>query len=517
MERQTYDSAVLLVHGIGEQKQGATLDEFGGALVGAARDWLGVDSVEDLALETDPRDGPPQRRAVRVTRSEGEPLRLLLAESHWAGEVHAPSWRTLMAWLATTVPFLVQRAVDAGMRRSSRGIDATPRLPMSIALLALRMVQNVFAVVLALAVVLGLFAVGLLAGAAPVRARLFGAAEANTGPSSIWARVRALLVGFVGDSYALLHKDGPRSAIVDRVSIDLSRLEATAGDAPVVIIAHSQGAEIVRRVLAERAPGAAPVAGVVTFGAGIAKLHAVDLLCDQAARSWRAFGLRWLSAVCVVLAAVVAGGWSSAPLPHFAVVAGLVTLAAFALTAARRELQQIVGVRFAPADLQVDERQVAHWTDLHASSDPVSEGDLPVAECTRGYSRTIVNRCSLVHDHVAYWRNAEGFMAAVALEVARVTDGHSNPTRPAALADAERARARAIAAIRPIRLGTSALVVGLWAGLQPSLLGGAAIAVAAAGLLVAISIALDARAGAQTRALRHAHRQANRRRPAAAR
>jgi len=37
MERQTYDSAVLLVHGIGEQKQGATLDEFGGALVGAAR------------------------------------------------------------------------------------------------------------------------------------------------------------------------------------------------------------------------------------------------------------------------------------------------------------------------------------------------------------------------------------------------------------------------------------------------------------------------------------------------
>ena len=51
--------------------------------------------------------------------------------------------------------------------------------------------------------------------------------------------MRALLVGFVGDSYALLHQDGRRSAIVDRVSADLDRLEDAAGDAPVVIVAHS--------------------------------------------------------------------------------------------------------------------------------------------------------------------------------------------------------------------------------------------------------------------------------------
>jgi len=515
MERETYNSAVLLVHGIGEQQQGATLNEFGGALVGAARDWLGADSVEDLPIETDLRDGPPQRRAVLVTRPEGEALKVLLAESHWAGEVRAPSWGALMAWLATTVPFLVQRAVDAGMRRSSRGIDRSERLPMTIAHGLMRIVQNVFAVALALAVVIALFVIGLLAGAAPVRERLFGAAGAP-GTSSIWARVRALLVGFVGDSYALLHQDGQRSAIVDRVSADLDRLEDAAGDAPVVIVAHSQGAEIVRRVLAARTPGTAPVAGVVTFGAGIAKLHAVKLLRRQATRSWRAFGLRWLSADCVVLAAVVAaGGWDAAPVSPYVVAAGLFALAALTLTVARWQLQHIVGVRFAPEDLRIDERHVAHWTDLHASSDPVSEGDLPVDECTRGFSRTIVNRCSLVHDHVAYWKNAEGFMAAVALEIERVADGRLNPVRPAALVTAERAHKRMVLATRPIRRVAAALVVGLWVALAPGVLAGAAIAVAAAGLVFGLSAGLRALACARTRRLLARHRRAIRRRPVA--
>ena len=346
-----------------------------------------------------------------------------------------------------------------------------------------------------------------------MRERLFGAAHA-AGRRSIWARVRALLVGFVGDTYALLHPDGPRSAIVDRVSADLSRLEQTAGDAPVVIVAHSQGAEIVRRVLAERTPGTAPVAGVVTFGAGIAKLNAVEHLREEAARSWRAFGLRWLSAVCVVLAgAVAAGAWDSAPVSPYAVAAGLFALAALVLTVARRKLQQIVGVRFEAQDLKVGERQVAHWTDLHASSDPVSEGHLPVSGCTRGFSRTIVNRCSLVHDHVAYWRNAEGFMAAVALEIERVADGHVNPVRPPALIAAERARERIVTAIRPIRRVIAALVVGLWIALAPGVLAGAAIAVAAIALVVALSAALGKLSDAHSRRLLAAHQRATSRRP----
>ena len=64
MEQEPYDSAVLLVHGIGEQQQGATLAEMGGALVDAAGEWFGPANVEELPLSSDPRDGPRQRRAV---------------------------------------------------------------------------------------------------------------------------------------------------------------------------------------------------------------------------------------------------------------------------------------------------------------------------------------------------------------------------------------------------------------------------------------------------------------------
>src|SRR3954452_22033012 len=123
MTSHRYDSAVLFVHGIGEQQRGATLGEFGGSLVDSARAWYGADNVRDVSPGLPRTDDTPEHRAVLVTRPDHEPLHLLLVESCWAEVVRAPRWGALMGWLAGTVPFLVQRAVDAGMRRSSRGLD----------------------------------------------------------------------------------------------------------------------------------------------------------------------------------------------------------------------------------------------------------------------------------------------------------------------------------------------------------------------------------------------------------
>jgi hypothetical protein len=466
-----------------------------------------------------------------------------------------------MAWLRDTVPFLVQRAVDAPMRRSSHALDGARRATR-IRLGALRIVQNVLAVTFSLAVLVLLFAIGLLSGLGPVRERLFGADSARAFP--IWARLlavltfipiglrlghgasgpfeivalvlaatfptvvllslserlRGLVVGFIGDSYALLHEDGSHHAIVDRVRTDLARLEADVPGTPVVIAAHSQGAEIARRVLHERPLDAGSVAGLVTFGAGIAKLNAVDHLRDQSRRSWRAFGLRWASAVCamsavaVVVAAVLMADGRPSPASLYivalavALAAALIALAAVTLGRARGQLRDIVGIRIDGAALGIDERQLAHWTDLHASRDPVSEGRLPVDECTRGFSRTIVNRRSLALDHVAYWRNHAGFLTAVALEIERVAGEHANPARPPALADAERTRARTIEAIGPLRVATVALAGGLVAALGPGVLAAVAIAAAAGGLIVGIPIALHALAEARIRALMRAHRSA---------
>ncbi len=558
MTTESYDTAVLFVHGIGEQQQGATLTEHGGALVGAAREWFGAENVEDLPLEEDPRDGEPQRRAVLLTRPGEAPLRLLLAESHWAGEVRAPAWRALMRWLGTTVPFLVQRAVDAGMRRSSRAIDDNTRLLPMIAFGALRIVQNVMAVAMALLVVIVLFAIGLLSGLGPVRERLFG--PHTTRPFPAWARLlafltlvpigwglvtyanmplkfgalilvavipvvvlmslsgrlRGLVVGFIGDSYALLHADGRRNAIVDRVSGDLAKLEADVAGTPVIIAAHSQGAEIARRVLRDRPADAAPVAGLVTFGAGIAKLRAVESLRQQSRSSWFAFGLRWISAVCAVCAVVVlAVSLRSEPVLACGAALALFAIAATTLHAARLVLQRIIGVSIDAAALQVDARHVAHWTDLHASHDPVSEGDLPVAD-THGFSRTIVNRGSLMHDHVAYTVNHVAFLTVIALEIERVVGGYASPARPPALAELEAARARMIDAIGSIRNATVVLVAGLWIAFTPSVLVCAAMAAVAAGVLVSVSAALHTQAEARTRKAVGAHAAAAKRRPAVA-
>ena len=62
--------------------------------------------------------------------------------------------------------------------------------------------------------------------------------------------------------------------MIERVQHDLDWLEWNA-NAPLVVVAHSQGAEIVRRVLVGRS---SPVASLVTFGSGIEKLDAVAQL-----------------------------------------------------------------------------------------------------------------------------------------------------------------------------------------------------------------------------------------------
>ena len=282
---------------------------------------------------------------------------------------------------------------------------------------------------------------------------------------SLSQRLRGLVVGFIGDSYALLHQDGPRSAIVDRVTTDLAKLEATADGAPVVILAHSQGAEIARRVLAARPPEAGPVAGLVTFGAGIAKLHAVDRLCDQRRRSWAAFALRWVSAAGVIAATVLVVRRPDVGRPG---------------DARRRDrARRPVGARAEDGALgaAADRRRVPEAGGAGGRPPPGRPLDRPARLARSGLrGRPAGGEAHprvLAHDRQPrlararprrLLRNHEGFLATVALEIERVADGHVNPVRPPALVAAEAARAKMIGAIGPLRLAVAAIVVELWIG-----------------------------------------------------
>ncbi len=295
------------------------------------------------------------------------------------------------------------RAFDTGLRRTNRRIehhldrpDGGRARPASLtgaltvlALAPVRLVQNVIALTASLAVLVLLLVLGILG-------------------------LGRLLTAYIGDSYVYLTDPGK---LIERVHHDLDWLEWHA-NAPLVIVAHSQGAEIVRRVLVGRT---SPVASLVTFGSGIEKLDAVARLRGQAWRGRLAILIRIVSAAALVAAiAGIVDAW-----PWWPVVL-LLALSFGALSGARELMRRIVGPSYDHERLEIGPGQVSRWTDVYATSDPVSEGDLPVAGL--GSSKQIVNRRLLLLDHTAYWENVERFRSNVALEIARV-GGWNRPDR----------------------------------------------------------------------------------------
>ena len=460
---------VLFVHGIGSQQPGATLRGFGGPLIESVGRWLGEGNVERTAPSR-PSDGPEHER-LRIADGDRE-IEVLAAESCWADTVRRPSYFALLAWLCTAVPFLVTRGLDTGLRRTNRTIDkqltrpddraARPRSALGavriLGLTAVRLLQNVVVVVVSLASLVLLF--------------VFGA----FGLSWWLRRLPGIVVSYVGDSYALLRDDGSAAAMTERVRRDLSWLQKRVGPAPVVVVAHSQGAEVVRRVLSRR--DAPPVAALVTFGSGIEKLDAVDRLRHSLGRSLLAFATRIGSVAALALAVVAAVDgrpW------WWIVVLGAIAFAS--LTAARALLRSIVGAEYDATRLGVGPSQVTRWTDLYATSDPVSEGALPLGSL--GSSREIVNRRLIFTDHTSYWQNVEAFRAAVAVEIARAVRWWDEIAEPARIVEAATERARRVWWLVGARWIAVAGAVTVWLALGRGALAG--VGLAAGALVVAFA------------------------------
>jgi hypothetical protein len=432
-ESTNHDVGVLFVHGIGDQGRGATLREFGVPLVESVGDWLGRAHVTSVPGTTADPDVPDH--AEVTIHSDGRTLRVLTAESWWAATFCPPGYFALMWWLLSAVPFVVQRAVDGGVRRSTvrmqdrlartTGSGLAARVGHWLVFLvhgSWRLLQNAAGLAFTIGVMAVLIAVGSLAVVPRMRARMLGPTESTPPPrlhpilrlilGGVPGWLRNVLVSYIGDSYALLRDAEAAEAMRRRVERDVRWLEEQHPGAPIAIVAHSQGAELARRVVIRRDRGN-PVDSLITFGAGIEKLRAVGLLRERLGLAWAAFGLRILSAggVIVALAAVL-----GSVAPWAAPIALAVAFAA--LSAARAVLRVIVGASDESACLGVNEGQVGRWLDLYASHDPVSEGSLPVPSF--GTSSEIVNRRSALLDHTSYWQNVEAFRSAVALELARV-------------------------------------------------------------------------------------------------
>lgn len=402
------DLGVLLVHGIGGQRRGDTLLDFGEPLTRSLIDWLGVDAVElDNAELLQPAAGDPAHVRVTVRRG-GETRRVLVAESWWADTFHPPGWFELAGWLLWAMPFVVFRATDhrlslidtneklddAEARRRWR--DLVPVLVYE----AVRLVKNVLsaAIVLVLSVVLALL--GIVAIIPPIRRALLSAQQ--------------VLVRYVGDSYYLLRSPVRGEATISQVERDLAWLERRS--VKVAVVAHSQGAEIVRRIVARRTR-VRPIASLVTFGSGIAKLRAVERLYGKAWKALAAYLLRILAAVLTVGGPLLA---ALGELPPLVAVAS-VFAAAVLMDGARRLLKTIVRDELLAGELaRITRGKVARWLDFYATSDPVPEGALPVQrmKLEEASSTRIANRRSPLSDHTSYGANGEAWGPAVLAELA---------------------------------------------------------------------------------------------------
>lgn len=399
--------------------------------------WL---RAEDTLMGDGPKDEPSATllRLMRGYRDGGErDSHILMAEAWWVNEAIRPGIQELKNWLRDVIPATLSMHIAALARQrpdrsSTAGLDATS-LPLLDGVGTWRATLEWpvwFAKMLLLAPAYTLTAMGRQAAFA-----LIGGLALMPVP---WIQRLAkgtlgVLMGTLGQSHALETSPVRRNAIVRRVVAQLEWLSDRCQR--VVVVSHSQGAEVMRLVFQLRRRK--EIARWVTFGAGIRPLVMLerDRLSDPEFR--RNAREIWLGSVFGAAAAVTALLWViPALLPvnlsvfcgYFAVVTAL-TCFVQALHCTFI-MSRKAGSEWKPMGIFRARRSImAVWHDYFASRDPVPGGSL-LSEFKSDLSDTknwnpekrprefeIHNaRCGLL-DHTTYLDNVEQFVAPVAVDL----------------------------------------------------------------------------------------------------
>ena len=349
-------TGVVFVHGIGDQKQSATLREQGGPLLDWVWGWHTARGIRaDDALI--PRwsklsyavdlEGPA-RFTLRLppyaagTEQRWPSREWVVAEGWWARRLEPPSATTMLGWGLRILGQFWESMTDEALGRTHLGRG--PRASGSAG--ALGRVMELFGngFLIATYVLLStlsfplVFALLLIAQIPIPSFQRFVLLEL----------VRPLLVDRIGDFWIYLH-DYPQAMHIRRaVEEAIDFLAAREGCTDIVVVAHSQGT-------------------VVTYDA-----------------------------------------LTSAGVEHIDKVRTLITVGA-ALNRAwtlERDVKILQGAL--PAHIR--------WVDIRASYDPVP-GEQLTRFGDRAHNVEITNAMNVLTDHDDYWRNPEEFLARVAQEI----------------------------------------------------------------------------------------------------
>ena len=444
-----HDVGVLFVHGIGGQRQGATLLSGGEALHEWLALWItgGKRAKGAWGAEIFPQthgEDEPAHAGMTITSYVDEDTppvehNLLLAESWWAEEFITPGFRQLMMWAFWVVPWLLTEHFGRQVLRRrlrTRAAAGRWRKVVFFTQLAWRMVLLAASYAAMAPLVVVVLALGII-GSIPI----------NVIRRSVLAIQRTLTSG-VGDSFVLLTSPIQEAAILEHVRRDLEWLASDAKK--VVIVAHSQGAAVVHRLLrgirsegrlqAEISPVPSNVEVLISLGSGVHKLEELDASRDRAQNRQasvlpvEATPYYGLVGFWIVVGGLLSDG-SVVSMMILSVIGG-----GMLLVSMWRAAHQTAEFR----DLMVDRR--FQWLDLYAARDPVPNGAImevgrrveyaedliyeylahggPQTHTRIPHSFSISNRRSLIGDHVGYWANNEEVMTSIALAV-----GSHGPSR----------------------------------------------------------------------------------------
>lgn len=448
-EKPVRKVGVLLVHGIGNQRRGKTLTQFGEPLFLCLENWLrnhsGGAELERVALRDEPaqprtpahaivrlwyRGEPKEPLATTPTPEEGSPTPAppdpekpvetcwLLAESNWAEVFERPSFGSVAFWSIRVVPWFIltqfvdQLSDDLRNKRFGRGLLGFSYLVLTFPLALLIQL-----------LVLILLPMSLLPPLRPVVA-----------PIQRW------ISAVIGDTYVLLTSRFQFQSMVSTVREDLDWL---ANQCEVVaVLAHSQGAAVAHEAL--RQAKDPKVERLITFGSAVSRLKALRQVMDNARYMLTASTLVTLSALVLTglyLWSLLSTGASLLQLVFG--LWGLATLLAFSVFVMPFTLKQINEVCHERQDFALSDQ--TQWEDYYATADPVPNGQmLSEKHLYTRESREVHNGANIFTDHSTYWRNRDEFGSAVLHSLMTITQGpfETNSASAHDLDEASKARAR---------------------------------------------------------------------------
>jgi hypothetical protein len=439
------DLGVLFVHGVGDQERGQTLSLWGDALTDWLRGWSGDDAVDVTAAhlvldDTDPAAPAYLDLTVSLGTAGSDQRHVVqwrLAEAWWAQSFGPPRFREMAVWGFTVAPYalighFVSRLERAWVAAGGPVLTSAAR----IGRVAASLLEVAVAVLLAPLAALAVLVVLLLSAVPVTRVR------------ALAASLQRAISRTVGDSFILLGSATRAAAIVHRVEHDVRWL-ADRSDA-LVVVAHSQGAEVAHRAVRSTRPRR--LRRLVTVGSGQTKLAALSALRGSgAARSvWFAPAGAFTVAASVAMALDRLGAGSRDD-EIFVPVIGLTFGLGLLVLGARQARGLDV-----PADDLLDPGARDGWLDLYASHDPVSNG--PVYGVGTGHpvirSEQVDNLASAVSDHTGYARNVEQVVARLAEVCAAACDATLEPSAldQAAMVVARRRRSWRVGWLRCARV-----------------------------------------------------------------